>query len=77
MSKYLSECEYINNHTYVAMNIQGSIFIAGNKYLFFSWLMYVGHSKIFEYFSQHLRMVVRICVCAHKICVHIGLQFRF
>ena len=66
MSKYLSE----NYHTYVAMNIQGSIFIAGNKYLFFSWLMYVGHSKIFEYFSQHLRMVVRICVCAQDMCAY-------
>ena len=54
----------------MATNIQGSIFIAGNKYLFFSKRMYVGHSKIFECFSQHLRMVLRICVCAHDMCAY-------
>ena len=53
----------------MATNIQGSIFIAGNKYLFFSKRMYVGHSKIFECFSQHLRMVLRMCVCV-CVCCH-------
>ena len=55
----------------MATNIQGSIFIAGNKYLFFSKLMYVGHSKIFECFSQHLRMVLRMCVCTRYVCIQV------
>ena len=57
----------------MATNIQGSIFIADNKYLFFFKLMYVGHSKIFECFSQHLRMVLRMCVCVfatHDMCAY-------